>query len=354
MPQSLVLNLVTQTTIPQKYLQGRALQQLFFNLLDEVDPELAHVLRQDEYNRAYSLSALQIDTQLQANGPTSYSPTSYRKVSHRQTSDSLTSYKQHVPCTQGNLRLYTQKRVPATYHDAPLQFLHHQAIAPDTRCWWRITFLDDELFDHLIFLWNQLVNEPFQLGAGTVVITHVSADAAPTSPSLSSRALAAHWPDTGWASSCSYRDLYENASAYEQDIHIQFVTPTAFEEEGYISPMPTANAVFHPLRKRWNHFSGLVFAPSLIKNIVPLKFDIETQDIQAERATGVRPRIISGCTGQVNFRIVSSNPLTIKRINALADFSRYCGIGYGTPIGMGAVRRLSEANALTYKPQIQS
>ena len=139
---------------------------------------------------------------------------------------------------------------------------------------------------------------------------------------------------------------------------MQFVTPTAFEEGGCVSPMPTADAVFQPLRKRWNRYSGLAFAPSLIKNIVPLKFDIKTEDISTESIpieplTGATPVTIAGCTGQVSFRILGNDPLTTKRINALADFSRYCGIGYGTPVGMGAVRRLSRASAMVYRPKTQ-
>ncbi|MFK8182474.1 MAG: CRISPR system precrRNA processing endoribonuclease RAMP protein Cas6 [Phormidesmis sp.] len=336
MPQSLVLNLITQSVIPQKYLQGHAPQQLFFDLLDEVDPELSHVLRQDERNRSYSLSALQVETCAPAHKAT---PLSAHPLSAHPLSTHPLSHS-----SQGKLRLFSPK------HDAPLQFLHHQPILPGTRCWWRITFLDDELFDHLIFLWNQLVGEPFQLGTGTVTITHVAAHVS----SRSTAAKAATWLETDWAFSCSYRDLYEQASAYEQDIHIQFVTPTAFEERGCVTPMPTADAVFQPLRKRWNRYSDLVFAPSLVHNIVPTKFDIKTEDIQSERAMGVRPRRLSGCTGQVSFRILDNDPLTTKRINALADFSRYCGIGYGTPVGMGVVRRVSGASAIAYQSQIQS
>lgn len=325
MPQSFVLNLVAQSAIPQKFLQGRATQQLFFDLVDEVDPDLGHVLRQDNQNRAYSLSALQIET---------------RPSQRPQPPKS-------ARVGQSNLCLLTAKS-----DRLPLQFSHRQAIAANTACWWRITFLDDELFDHLIFLWNQLLNESFQLGSGTVAITNVTADM----PDVAT--LTTNWPGMNWASSCSYQDIYEQASAYEQDVHMQFVTPTAFEEGGCVSPMPTADAVFQPLRKRWNRYSGLAFAPSLIKNIVPLKFDIKTEDISTESIpieplTGATPVTIAGCTGQVSFRILGNDPLTTKRINALADFSRYCGIGYGTPVGMGAVRRLSRASAMVYRPKTQ-
>jgi CRISPR-associated endoribonuclease Cas6 len=33
------------------------------------------------------------------------------------------------------------------------------------------------------------------------------------------------------------------------------------------------------------------------------------------------------------------DPLTIKQINALADFALYAGVGRKTPMGMGMVKR---------------
>ncbi|MGC1308893.1 MAG: CRISPR system precrRNA processing endoribonuclease RAMP protein Cas6 [Phormidesmis sp.] len=310
MPQSLVLNLVAQSDISRQHLQGHALQQLFFNLIDIVDPELSHVLRRDRQTRAYSLSAMQVDTCADLSPGTTAVPA-------------------------GNVRLFTAR---SQDHLANLQYMHSDAIAPQTRCWWRISLLDDELFDHLIFLWNQLTGETFELGSGTVKLTGIAADL----PGLDGLRL-------DWASSCSYRDIYEQASAHERDIHIQFITPTAFENQGHLTPLPTADAVFQPLRKRWNRFGGLAFAPSLIANIIPTHFNIQTELVQSARRQSIQA--IVGCTGQISFRIDGSgDPLTIKRINTLADFTRYCPVGCNTPLGMGVVRRLSNSPELGHSP----
>ena len=51
-------------------------------------------------------------------------------------------------------------------------------------------------------------------------------------------------------------------------------------------------------------------------------------------------------------KLIHRYELITKRINALADFSSYCGIGYGTPVGMGMLRRLCESNVTAYQPQI--
>jgi CRISPR-associated endoribonuclease Cas6 len=305
MPQSLVLNLVTQSAIPRQHLQGYSLQQLFFNLVEVVDPELGHVLRRDKQNRAYSLSALQLD------------------------------HPDEAPSANGllaaqKLRLFLPK-TPA----CRLQYTHSESVAAQTSCWWRISFLDDALFDHLTFLWNQLQDEVFQLGTGSIAIAHIATDL----------------PRIGWASHCSYRDLYEQASAQERDIHLEFVTPTAFECQGYMTPLPTAEAVFQPLRRRWNRYGGLAFVPSLVMPIVPLHFDIQTDTVQSSLRNSVRS--IIGCTGQISFRISGDgDPLTIKRINALADFTRYCSIGRNTLSGMGVVRRLSSDTTTLRHSQI--
>jgi CRISPR-associated endoribonuclease Cas6 len=303
MPQSLVLNLVTQSAIPRQHLQGYSLQQLFFNLVEVVDPELGHVLRRDKQNRGYSLSALQLSH------PSEASP-----------SDVLTAQK---------LRLFLPKAKVCQ-----LQYSHSESIAAQTSCWWRISFLDDALFDHLIFLWNQLQGEVFQLGSGSVAITNIATDMATPLPTGQAK--------LDWASRCSYRDLYEQASAQERDIHLEFVTPTAFECQGHVNPLPTAEAVFQPLRRRWNRYGGLAFVPSVVMPIVPLHFNIQTHTVQSSLRNSMRS--IVGCTGQISFRISGDgDPLTIKRINALADFTRYCSIGSNTLFGMGVVRRLSSA-----------
>ena len=290
MPQSLVLSLETQSAISSKHLQGHPLQQLFFSILDTIDPQLGHVLRRDKKNYAYTLSAIQ--------------PGSF-------------------PQGQAGLYALTKDHTPTQHQTQSLQYSHSHTLKAKTKCWWRITFLDDALFEHLVFLWNQLSNEIFPLGLSSIKIERVSFKSA----------------DADWACSCSYRDLYEQASAKERNIHLQFITPTAFDTIHGITPLPTAEAVFQSLRKHWNRYSGLVFAPNLTHAIIPTRFDIQTQPVKTVRRNALQTLI--GCTGEISFRIGGNgDPLTIKRINALARFTQYCSIGINTRLGMGVVKRI--------------
>jgi len=77
-----------------------------------------------------------------------------------------------------------------------------------------------------------------------------------------------------------------------------------------------------------------------VSNIVPTHFNIQTETTQNARRSS--PESIVGCTGQISFRIAGDDdPLIIKRINTLADFTRYCAIGCNTHLGMGTLRRLN-------------
>lgn len=287
MPQSIVLNLTTQSTLPAHQIQGAALQQLFFHLIDIVDPELGRILRRDPANRDYSLSAIQ-------------------------TATPKRTHLQKAPIHQ-------------------LRYLHSQPIKAKTQCWWRISFLDDELFDHLIFLWRQLKGEGFPLGDSEVAITHIT-----TNPL-----------NNPWADSCSYRDIYEQADPKDHNIHLQFVTPTTFKATSrkpplkappIYTPLPTPEAVFQPLRRRWNRYSGLAFTPNLIDALIPSSFNIQTQSTLTHRQNGGQE--IAGCIGQISFRIIDSgDPLITKRLNTLANFTRYCPVGSNTLLGMGITHR---------------
>ena len=292
MPQSLVLNLTARSAIPAHQTQGSALQQLFFRLVETVDPELGHVLRKDSLNRGYGLSPLQTS-----------------------------------PPLSNPLGLAADR----------LQYTHSQAIAPKTQCWWRVTFLDDELFDHLIFLWSQFKNEIFPLGEGEVQVEQVAATPI----------------KHPWASSCSYQDIYEQASASAREIRFQFITPTTFKGTAsapeIYNPLPTPEAVFQPLRRRWNRYSGLAFTPNIVDTVVPAQFNIQTEIIHTTKKQATE--VIPSCIGQISFRVLDSgDPLIAKRLNALSDFTRYCPVGNNTLLGMGITRRIM-TNSVTVMRQ---
>mgnify|MGYP001795771696 CR=1 FL=1 len=110
MPQNIVLNLVTQSSISPVHLQGYSLQQLFLHLIEIVDPVLGRALKHDRSSDFYNLSALQIK-------PSSLKPVATIQAQTRpdQTRPDQTSHTQ----TSDVNKHYS------------LQHIHYQIIPPD-------------------------------------------------------------------------------------------------------------------------------------------------------------------------------------------------------------------------------
>mgnify|MGYP002784835753 CR=1 FL=1 len=295
MPHSLILNLVPTSPIPPGYLTGKHLHALFLTLVSSVDKPLGDRLHEQKADKAFTLSPLQV------------------------------SYELLVL----NSKLKTQNSKPKTQNSSlhqnssphHLQYHHPHPIPAGTPCWWRISLLDDRLFSHLTQLWLNLnPSHPWHLGPADLQITSVLGTPQSTQP---------------WANFSTYAQLYEQASDRDRQIDLTFCTPTAFRQSQFDCALPTREHVFNSLRRRWNQYSGMELPDTLLEPIFPSFFDIRT-----ELVTDSRSKFI-GCVGAMNFRILGEvDPLTIKQINALADFALYSGIGRKTPMGMGMARRV--------------
>ncbi|MEM8614714.1 MAG: CRISPR-associated endoribonuclease Cas6 [Cyanobacteria bacterium P01_H01_bin.105] len=281
MPESLVINLVSESTIPFQYLRGHHLHRLFLALISAVDVDLSQSL-QTHKRQAFSLNPLQISSQSQ--------PTSVR-----------------------NLKFLLPRHRLET-----MTFRYtHSSVSAGSHCWWRMAFLDDILFAHISpRLERVATSKPWFLGPARLHVTNF---------------LPTNMPE--WTSCNSYQELYEQASDNNRHLTFQLMTPAVFCQNGEETPLPTCDAVFHSLRKRWNRYSGLVFAPDTVTPITAKTFNLHTVKL----SVGNNETVL-GCLGQLTFQISGAvDPLIIKRINALASFSRYSGIGHKTFLGLGMV-----------------
>jgi CRISPR-associated endoribonuclease Cas6 len=282
MPHSLVLNLLPQSPIPPGFLTGRHLHSLFLSLVSSVDRSLGNELHQNQANKAFALSPLQM-----------------------------------------------VGRLPAR-----IRYQYRQPIQEGTPCWWRISLLDDALFSHLQQLWLNLnPATAWHLGPADLKITSILGTAQSTQP---------------WANFCNYGQLYEQASATERKLTLEFCTPTAFRQGKFDTTFPTGELVFGSLLRRWNQHSGIEFPLEVLEPIFPSVYELKTEIILDPRSqfehTGAkvdpRSRFI-GCVGQVTFQILGNvEPDRIQHINALADYALYAGVGRKTTMGMGMTRRL--------------
>jgi CRISPR-associated endoribonuclease Cas6 len=204
--------------------------------------------------------------------------------------------------------------------NAELQWDYRRPIPAGQPCWWRISLLDDVLFGHLSKLWLSLnPAQPWHLGPADLCITSILGTPQATQP---------------WANYCTYAQLYEQASQTDRQISFKFYTPATFRQGKYDSALPTRECIFNSLLKRWNRYSGLIFTESLLENLFPSFFDIRTEVVANPDGK------CAGCMGTISYRILGEvDPMSIRYINALADFALYAGVGRKTPMGMGMVRR---------------
>jgi CRISPR-associated endoribonuclease Cas6 len=217
---------------------------------------------------------------------------------------------------------------------ARIRYQYRQPIQEGTPCWWRISLLDDALFSHLQQLWLNLnPATAWHLGPADLKITSILGTAQSTQP---------------WANFCNYGQLYEQASATERKLTLEFCTPTAFRQGKFDTTFPTGELVFGSLLRRWNQHSGIEFPLEVLEPIFPSVYELKTEIILDPRSqfehTGAkvdpRSRFI-GCVGQVTFQILGNvEPDRIQHINALADYALYAGVGRKTTMGMGMTRRL--------------
>jgi len=302
MPHSLVLNLVPASPIPPGFTTGKHLHALFLSLVSSVDEAMGNQLHANEGNKAFTLSPLQV------------------------VGDRGQGAENRV---QGRV----DRPLSATAHLTPLTYHYAHPIPPSTPCWWRISLLDDRLFGQLSQLWLNLnPNQPWHLGPADLHITSILGT--PQSPQP-------------WANFCNYPQLYEQASDHDRKLTLQFYTPTAFRQGKYDSALPTPASVFGSLLRRWNYYSDLEFSADIIDVLQASAFDIHTEIVQDPRSqfhhTGAKVNVANrfmGCVGKVTYQMFGNvESSTIKKLNTLADFALYSGVGRKTPMGMGMVRR---------------
>lgn len=300
MPHSLVFNFHADSPIPPGFLTGKHFHALFLSLVSSVDKSLGDELHANQANKPFTLSPIQV-------GPALQIPAEPRP----------------------------QRGRPQTVTERSLRWQYQDAIAPGKACWWRISLLDDRLFHQLSHLWLNLnPQKPWHLGPADLYITSILGTPQSTQP---------------WANYCPYERLYEGASRDNRRISLQFYTPTAFRHGKYDSALPTPEAVFGSLLRRWNCYSPVAIDLEAIALLHPSAFNIRTERVTDPRqqfehtGASINPaQQFTGCVGKVTFQVLGDvSPETLQQINALADFAFYAGVGRKTPMGMGITRRIS-------------
>lgn len=233
----------------------------------------------------------------------------------RKLGDRLHDEPQNKPFTLSPLQFNRR------HNSQTLIWEHKQTIPAGTPCWWRVSLLDDNLFQELTQLWLNLNPEhPWHLGSADLRITSILGTPQSTQP---------------WANACTYQELYQTASDRASTFTFTFATPTAFRQGKYDTALPTKDVLFNSLLKRWNKYSNIEITSLPLDALFPSFFNLRTQIVADSRSKFI------GCVGEISYRLMGQvDPTEIKNLNALADFALYCGVGRKTPMGMGMTRRI--------------
>jgi len=144
-----------------------------------------------------------------------------------------------------------------------------------------------------------------------------------------------------YASFETWEDFWKSASNNNKDIVLKFMSPTTFKSgnKNYFLPIP--EQVFKSIQKKF-----MIFTQKFLKEDPTLSKEFFSKNIRIARFENLSTNIIElkqgkqiGYTGKVHYQITNNDKFVIKYLNALANFSKYSGVGSKTTLGFGQTIR---------------
>ncbi|OCL26482.1 CRISPR-associated endoribonuclease Cas6 [Orenia metallireducens] len=178
----------------------------------------------------------------------------------------------------------------------------------------RFTFLEDEMQSALLSALLDRDNFPLTLKDEEIVINTIrTVD-----------------DESGLANFCNYNQLLE---CENKSFRLSFLTPTAFKKGSLNYILPDLDSIFRGLLQKWNLFSGYKYDFGLIEEINQ-KVGITKHKVRSEVINYGRYFQV-GFVGYIEAKIFSKDKKFIKKVQSLAQFAFYAGVGYKTTMGMG-------------------
>ncbi|MFQ6055517.1 MAG: CRISPR-associated endoribonuclease Cas6 [Methanosarcinales archaeon] len=199
-------------------------------------------------------------------------------------------------------------------------------IKQGSKGWFRITFLQDDLFGFFTKYFLEINKDEIRLEDNTFKISAI---------------YATNSKDNEWSGYRTYEEIYNN-TYNDIEIRLEFKSPTAFKRKNIAYLFPEPRLVFGSLLKKWNKYSPYQVQNSIMDNIendvIVSRYKLQTKALHYRNKN--KEYIVKGFVGIVDYKIRSRNEEIIKTINLLSDFAIFSGVGYKTPMGMGQTRRL--------------
>ena len=163
-----------------------------------------------------------------------------------------------------------------------------------------------------------------------------------------------------WAGKSSFAEVAKDLTMASSGTHVrmEFVSPTAFRNNGLDVCVPSSGQIFRSLWEKWNAFCPEPmqiheFWPQFASDCILID-ELTTINTThwgfAEGSHGAA----TGFTGTVGFSLMPKDKVkkdwqqywdgAATVMQSLANFSFYCGVGHHTTIGMGQTRVVSSRN----------
>lgn len=140
----------------------------------------------------------------------------------------------------------------------------------------------------------------------------------------------------------TYAELAANARA-ETRLSLRFVSPTSFRSRGMHYPLPDPVLVFQSWLNRWNEFAPEECQINVaVLDIVAAHVAVSYYNGRTEMVDFGGNKRVVGFVGAVQYSILRPAMIGetwLRALNALADYSPFCGTGHKTAQGMGQTLR---------------
>ncbi len=183
----------------------------------------------------------------------------------------------------------------------------------------------------------EMARDPARLGVGALI----ELDRRP----FVVEAVSAQLDHQTWAGADDYDMLAARALTASQPpprrIALHWASPTAFRQQGRDVPLPLPELVFGSLLDRWNAYAPAAFPAETRRYaaecLAVTRYDLHTRPVPMR--DGIQ-RV--GAVGTVTFSTFNYDRYWMSVLGALAQFSRYAGLGAGCSHGMGQCRMVEE------------
>jgi CRISPR-associated endoribonuclease Cas6 len=164
-----------------------------------------------------------------------------------------------------------------------------------------------------------------------------------------------------WAGESSFSEIAQDVAMASSGtrVRMEFVSPTAFRNNGLDICAPSSGQIFRSLWEKWNAFAPEPmqiheFWPQFANDCILVDELTAVNTTHWEFAEGARGAA-TGFTGTVGFSLMPKNKVkkdwqqywdgAATVLQSLANFSFYCGVGHHTTIGMGQSKVLQQISA---------